>query len=478
LGKINGPRLLRKEKFDFQKVPHKEIAMHLVIIGFGQVALYKYLELVFEALSNGKVSTYSIIDLNTQKDRIDAIVLGLAIAPTEICYLKDLSHEGVWSSEDDFGPILQRLKLQYGLIKAIITTEVKAHEGYLRYCVKNDISSLVEKPILLPMSNGRFSYKGIAERVSKIIAFAKAENVIHSVMSLGRYHQFFEDDVRLPLEAVMRKFGAPITSLHLRTNSGVWNLQNEYLTREDHPYKYGYGMLMHGAYHYVDILATFLSMNCFIYPNRHFEISLSSFVAHPCDQSIRIPKRAYDSFLGDVDESKITDEKLVGLGETDIVTSYCLRCVETGQVLTLGTLGLEQTTPSMRNWVSIPEGVYNRNGRVSLTEIEAQLSTIYSINGRLFKVPKPTFDSEAIPDSVSYAETISRTNAKLIPGSKYLDIQKREKFTKTSKNELIRAWIHGTENRSTLISHLPTMILLEAIAKSIDSPGKMVTTDF
>jgi hypothetical protein len=71
----------------------------------------------------------------------------------------------------------------------------------------------------------------------------------------------------------------------------VWNTPEELSTREDHPYKYGYGMLMHGAYHYIDIAAQFLELNRKLFPGKKLSITLSSFSAHPFDQNVRVSKK-------------------------------------------------------------------------------------------------------------------------------------------------------------------------------------------
>lgn len=35
----------------------------------------------------------------------------------------------------------------------------------------------------------------------------------------------------------------------------MWNTEEEIFSREDHPYRYGYGALCHSGYHYIDILS-------------------------------------------------------------------------------------------------------------------------------------------------------------------------------------------------------------------------------
>ena len=41
----------------------------------------------------------------------------------------------------------------------------------------------------------------------------------------------------------------------------MWVMTSEFLTRENHPYKYGYGKLFHSGYHFIDLLTWFLEIN-------------------------------------------------------------------------------------------------------------------------------------------------------------------------------------------------------------------------
>lgn len=68
----------------------------------------------------------------------------------------------------------------------------------------------------------------------------------------------------------------------------MWNLQREFESRDDHPYKYGYGMMMHGAYHYVDLATQILSLNAELFPERQLRLEVSAFGAFPIDQHQRL----------------------------------------------------------------------------------------------------------------------------------------------------------------------------------------------
>ncbi|TFV32621.1 hypothetical protein E4K10_22810 [Streptomyces sp. T1317-0309] len=72
----------------------------------------------------------------------------------------------------------------------------------------------------------------------------------------------------------------------------MWNLQREFESRDDHPYKYGYGMMMHGAYHYVDLATQILSLNAELFSERQLRLEVSAFGAFPSTSTSASPSRS------------------------------------------------------------------------------------------------------------------------------------------------------------------------------------------
>ena len=330
------------------------VRKHLVIVGFGPVASYKYSRSIKAAIERGDLTSYSIVDLESQKAIVLDRVKQLAVQPEAIRFIPNPTERGSWADISPFKAIVKNLEKTYSGLKVLIATEPKAHEAYLRFCIDNEIDSLVTKPIVLPMRKGKFAPTELEATMAELVDRAKGRGGQHAVLCLGRYHPVYETMMRCPIEETMDSLRAPITSLHLKTSSGVWNLADEFWSREDHPYKYGYGMLMHGAYHYVDIVSRFMQMNKRFYPDDTLTVDLTSFSAFPKDQSLRIPESLTQRLEGYVSERSEANLNHHMLGETDIVSIFRVCSKKTGQVLTLGSLSLEQTTPGMRHWAPFP----------------------------------------------------------------------------------------------------------------------------
>lgn len=454
---------------------------HLIIIGFGPVANYKYCRCIFRQIEKGYIHSYSVVDLQSQKNAILQRLKKMPIKPFKVFFLADDNpNSGYRKNVKEFDDICKKLSKEMDL-KVVIATEARAHKPYLEYCVKNNIDSLVTKPITTPVHNGVFAPKELSKELKKLIDLSKNTSANHAVICLGRYHEIYEKNVRETIQQKMNILKAPITSIHLKTASGVWNMFSEYETREDHPYKYGYGMLMHGAYHYIDIFMNLLRMNKSIYPNHKLSLYISTYSAAPKDQSIRIPNTLNQLLTGYKNKSTKLPRK--NYGETDIVANICLKDETTKQVLTLGTLALEQTTPGFRHWQNFPKVPYNINGRLHSTELDVRLSTVFSISGNVVKIPISARNSVTDLRGRNFGRIITRSNAVLLGDQEFYHEKEIHReygnsFSFTAELQIFDEWLQGRETKSSLASHLPSVILLQKLAESISKPGKEIKIPF
>ncbi|MFI5781235.1 hypothetical protein [Nocardia sp. NPDC051570] len=444
----------------------------LVVVGFDEIVANKYMPCIARALKDGYLQSYSIIDLESERQAVEARLAGLDPQPRKCVFLPS----GRRGAAGDGGAVRAALagaKVRGLPAMAYIATEVGAHERYLRCCVEEGMASLTEKPVLAPVSAGRFEPARISQTMAELIEIARQRSAQHSVMTLSRYHRIYNGKVVAPLRERVLAWQAPVTSLHLRTAGGVWNLEHEYVTREDHPYRYGYGMLMHGAYHYIDLTVQILELNKLVLPDRPLRLQLCSFGAYPSDQAQRVPGAATARLDGDSPCPAFARER-GRYGETDITTTFRLVDADTGATITLGTLAFEQTTPSIRSWSTFPDGVYNKNGRTSSVDLEAQLSTLYSVHVHCYDVPSGP-DADRIG---AVADVVTRANAALMPGEEFVAQESFDGlFHSDSNRELMENWLRGTETRSQLADHYLPMRVVEALALSLRIPGQVVEID-
>ncbi len=163
------------------------------------------------------------------------------------------SDNGEMSKEDESN--LNRLVDQENINGVIITTEAIAHMPYLKWAVQKGIPCLVEKPLT--------SYNGMSHALDKAQQIFKDYDNLKkaveesgsfiSIVSQRRWNKAFLF-IKDRIEEVFDRYGVPVSLLRGAKNKGDWMGPEQLLTKENHPYKYGYGVLSHTGYHPVDIM--------------------------------------------------------------------------------------------------------------------------------------------------------------------------------------------------------------------------------
>ena len=140
----------------------------------------------------------------------------------------------------------------------IISTEPKAHKVYALWAIKHGWPTFIDKPLSaftsrLYMDTLYKDYLEVLECLNK--------NKVNVVMCCQRRGHLGYKFIKEYVANMIKQFGIPITFLDIHYGDGLWNMPDEYFSRENHPYKYGYGVLLHSGHHYVDLLMDLLSLN-------------------------------------------------------------------------------------------------------------------------------------------------------------------------------------------------------------------------
>ncbi|MFP5288515.1 MAG: hypothetical protein ACLGI9_22460, partial [Thermoanaerobaculia bacterium] len=340
----------------------------------------------------------------------------------------------------------------------------KAHFPYLKWCIAHGRGCLVDKPITIPMSpDNVIDPRRMTAELAELIGLARERPGNYSVMTPRRYHHVYET-VRRYVGWLVRELAVPVTYLSIYHGEGVWNTPPEYIEREDHPYKYGYGKLLHSGYHYVDILARLLDLSSPVVPAGEMDVDFASLAARPGDQQAQMAA-AYPRMEGAT--ARVEPAAGPPFGETDLVASFSARRKGTGEVVTLGNLALLQTTTSLRSWWPLPSDVYNKTGRFGVEEIRLNLGFLLSVSVRILKVPVEVRGRHTrLRDELDV--TVWR-NGNLF-GALPLDRRSSraaDSYLEAGRWRLFRRWLRGEEDRSRLEQHLRSVELLEKILLSI-----------
>jgi hypothetical protein len=451
------------------------MSLSLLLIGFGPHARHKYIPLIQNAIATGLASSYSILELESNRLRIEREVESFSVKPKDTFFVPDLRDRHLWySSHSD--AMLNTLRATLPDMRIIISTEPKAHFGYLKWCITNQIDCLVDKPITIPMSASQvIDLSRLSAELNHLVDLSRTSPGNYSVMTPRRYHYLYEL-VKRYLRYYIHKFNTPITYTSIFHCEGVWNLPKEFLEREDHPYKYGYGELLHSGYHYVDVLQGFIELNYLLSPSSLFSIDIKSLVAKPQDQSIQTPEHIR-KYLKNGNHSDIewADDLDKGsyFGETDVVSVFSIKEKSTEKVLMLGDLSLLQTSTSLRNWCVLPGDKYNKTGRFAVEELRVNLGFLLSLSLKIYKVPIQ-IDDQDIRLGQAF-EILIRRNSSIVKGPALrqegnlrepFEDPTEKSYLEQARWKLFERWLRREESRSQLSQHLSTVKLLEKILLS------------
>lgn len=288
----------------------------------------------------------------------------------------------------------------------IISTEPKAHKAYLLFCLKNHIHILVDKPLTAP--------KNVINDINKAKQILEDYNVISDLYRKAteqgpltfqlqcqrRWHNGYKLAHKIVTEMI-KKYNIPITSMHITHCDGMWNMPDEFVLRENHPYKYGYGKLFHSGYHFVDLLAWFASANNLIAEKKtdYVEMYASAVttndfmhIVNKNDYHNLLQTNKFDNIFNHYDEYHFEN-----YGEVDF--NSILTFKNQGKNVMTATMNLLQDGFSRRSWSTLPEDTYKANGRVRHEYVNIEI-------GPLMNIQIHSYQSKEISDRVVGQYTI------------------------------------------------------------------------
>lgn len=430
----------------------------VILVGLGAYARAKYIPLIEDAVASGRASAFHVVELDSARGDVDAFFWTRSCKPASVSWVPDLRRRAIWYS--GHGEDVLTALARPGT-KVIVSTEPKAHFGYLRAALELGLDCLVDKPIVLPMgSDGRPAADRLVGAVAELKEICVRTGGRCMVMTPRRYNAVYELIGRYARRA-SRNLGMPVTYIGIEHHAGVWNTEEEILSREDHPYRYGYGMLCHSGYHYIDILSGLLAHNEDHFGNLALELDVHRATA--ADHVGQIGPDPVSRLSGDAPDAALFPAPPFW-GETDIVSSGAARRPGSRDTVCLFRLDLLQTSVSLRNWRQLPTDVYNKNGRYGSETIRLNIGPFAAIEARIFK--RPQVSTEGDPQLNREAHITVWRNAGFLGGAvlherRYpaRDTLLRNADLRAGRKRLFDDWLAGRSDKSSLESHTRTISL-------------------
>ncbi|HOV69566.1 MAG TPA: Gfo/Idh/MocA family oxidoreductase [Clostridia bacterium] len=440
--------------------------MNILLVGLGPHARYYHYKILEKHMDKYNVKIKLLIDLVDQQDQIGSYIAGKSLKPERMIFLEE-SNRNMDKLPESLTGELDRLARAEKIDGMIISTEPKSHKKYILWAVRNNIDVLVDKPITayeMDIENPENAC-GIYRDYLEIKEALKRSTSKISVM-VARRRQSGINFIRDYLARELEQYRVPITYMSIYHAEGMWNMPDEFEYRENHPYKYGYGLMLHSGYHFVDLLNWMAELNKIVIGGFPDSIEIFASNTTPYDFLHQVRQDAYDKFFTHHCFGKCFEDANINAykkyGEVDV--NAILQFKQDDAVITTGVLNLLQTSFSRRAWAELPADTYKKNGRVRHEAFCFQVATLISIHAHLFQTGEFGADQK-------FTVKIFR-NSGLIGGKTYEEVT----FSDTGGNQsmlgearekILTAWLAKSDTQTEFWLHANTELLLSKIYESL-----------
>ncbi len=350
----------------------------IALIGLGPHAKRIYYKFIENDVLKNTLFFSILVELESKKKEVECFFENKVVKPKYILYVPDKGQIVPKNINGILKHNLDKIIEKSEVDCAVISTEPKAHKIYLDYFISHKIPCLTDKPIVA--REGLSYNKNAPERQYKDVLNLSKKSLENKtrilVLVQRREHVAYKFIFKKALE-VVQKFGVPISYFHIYHSDGTWNMPDDFNLRENHPYKYGYGKLMHSGYHFIDLVAWIAEINKTL--SDSICITTESKFISPNQQYNQINgKRLYKQLF-----NKETDfHKNKKFGEVDCYSNISMfRCNKPipDNILSYGTIDLLQSGFSKRAWFDIAKDTYKGNGRLRHESINLNVGPLCNI---------------------------------------------------------------------------------------------------
>jgi hypothetical protein len=454
---------------------------NIAIAGLGPHARYCYYP-TFERRDNAEQTNIKlVIDLEDQRALISSYLAQQTLIPENIIYLA-VSRSADNSLGPDVRDLLDTIHQRDHIHKLLVATEPKAHKGYVLWALKNNVDVMIEKPLTAAtLDTMNPDSPTILMRDYLDIESNAMRSRSQAVLMAPRRRHSGYMLIRDYLSKFIAEFDLPITYLGIYHADGACNLPEEFHSRENHPYKYGYGKLMHSGYHHIDLFMWLIQLNQALAGRSIERVEISTRHVSAGDSIQQIGIHNYRNlFPGKEHDAYFAAEELGAaqqFGETDICILLQMKCGNI--VLSTGSINLLQTSLSQRAWPELRDPMYNKStGRVTRERLTVQVGHLLNIEASLHPVPIKEATKIGTPRQENRFDITICRNAALVGGQAFEEIslpggvprdgdRTETGLLRQAREEIMALWMSGLGTGSELQSHRSTIKMLAKIYESM-----------
>lgn len=360
---------------------------NIVLAGLGPHARRIYYPLLEKYQQQYNIHIPLLIDRKEQTTAIHTYLEGHQLQPEDILFIDDHPCDDDPPGQDLLNR-LRELTAKQHIDGVIIATEPRAHKLYALWAILNHIDVLVDKPITAP-SGASVDVYAARQVYADYLDLERCLNMSSAnviVQSQRRSHAGYTL-IKDYLTDFIGRYSIPVSYVDIYHGDGMWAMPEELFDRENHPYKYGYGKLMHSGYHFVDVLAWLAQVNRLIADKQPDRVEIIARRFGPYDFLHQATPDDYEKLFGqkisDVPFSLSRLKSAQSFGEQD---AYILCQFRRGDaVMTTASINMQQNSFSRRSWLHQAQDVYKGNGRVRHERLNLQVGNLLNIQAHSYQ---------------------------------------------------------------------------------------------
>jgi hypothetical protein len=278
--------------------------------------------------------------------------------------------------------------------------------------------------------------------------------------------------VKQYIEEVIAQYWVPITYIGYYHSDWMRNMPNEFTYRENHPYKYWYGKLLHSGYHFIDICGYLTNLN---HNKQIKQMNMYTSEVNVKD-TFSYANTATFWKLFSIPKLYNPDIYIRNFGEVDCFINLQL-LNQLWLVETTLQLDLLQTGFSRRAWQELPEDTYKGNGRLRHEYVNINIGHLVNIKIHSYKsfekmnqIESSNFQNNYEIGASNHFEIQVFRNTQLIwwKAFEIINIGKdNENLMGNARDTLFKDFVFNGENASSYQNHEINMILLSNMYKCL-----------
>lgn len=366
----------------FKDTLKKQAEKQYILVGLGPHAKRIYYPFLEKYQKKYGIRLRLLIELDSQQNILNKFITSRKLKPQEVFLIKDNENNRLGRAIDkSLLAKLNHLISKEKIDGIIISTEPKSHKIYANWAMKNNINILMDKPITAPIDpiTNPSSARKIFSDYQDLKKSKENSKSRFYIVCQRRNHLGFSF-VKDYLQKFVSEFQIPISYIGIYHSDGTWNLPHEF-EKENHPYKYGYGKLMHSGYHCIDLFAWISEVNNSLKDRKANCAQIYTSKFRPNDFFNQLNIDNYKNFFGNTEIQKFYENydrnDYEKYGEID---AYILgQLMQDQNVITTASIILQQNTFSRRAWFDLPEDTYKGNGRLRHERVNIYVSQFLNI---------------------------------------------------------------------------------------------------